>query len=204
MLRLVLAVCFACVLLLFSGVTSLAAGEKELPPGMTPEKLEKTVKRRFEYIDKRLLSGKSAQSIEESGNPQAVEILWQSRKSRDEIAGWIAQGEFERAYWGLQELARAMKEALQLSRARQRDAKKLKDDMDSARVVNDAYFELARKRGIAEAGGEVAALVEQARKVRAEADELRSKGDYAGATERFLSSTTLLKKAASLFRSMGR
>ena len=202
--RLLLAVCFVYALSLVFGITSLAADAKELPPGMTPEKLEKTVKRRFDYIDKRLLAGKSAKSIEESGNQRALEILQQSRKNRDEIAAWIDKGNFESAYWALQDLARSIKEALQLSRAKQRDAKKLKDDMDSARIANDAYFELVRKRGIADAGGEVAALVEQARKIRAEADNLRNNNDYAGATERFLDSTGLLKKAASLFRSMAR
>ncbi len=199
--RLLLAVC---ALFLISSATSPVAEERTLPPGMTPEKLERSVKRRFDYIDKRLLAGKSAKSIEESGNRRALEILSQSRKSRDEIAGWIAQGRFEDAYWALQDLARAMKEALQLSRAKQRDAKKIKDAMDSARVANDAYFELVRKRKIAESGGEAAALVEQARNARAEADELRGSDDHAGATERLLVSTELLKKAVSLFRSRAR
>ena len=181
----------------------IAEEAADIPPEMTAEKLEKAVKRRFKYIDKRLLSGKPAKSIEESGNQPAIDILQRSREQRDKIAGWIAQERFEDAYVALQELGRSMKEAIQLSRARELDLKKIKNDMDSARITNDAYLELVKKRGATGAGGEVAALVEQAHEARAKADELQKNGDYAGATGYFLTSTRLLMKAALSLRDKG-
>ncbi len=192
-----------CLAMMLLGVSASGIGVSasgEIPEGMSQTRLEKTVKRRFDYIDKRLLSGKSARTIEESGNRQAIEILNQSRRRRDEIADLIAREEFQEAYRGLQELAHRLKDALQLARARQRGAKKLKDDMESARVVNDAYFELVRKRGISSAADDVGELLRQARQARSNADELLEKSDYDAARKQFVISTDLLKKAASLFR----
>ena len=193
-----------CALFFVNSIQLFAEDATGAPPAMTPEKLEKVVKRQFKYIDKRLLSGKSAKVIEESGNQQAIDILQRSRESRDEIAGWIAQGRLQDAYTALQEISRSMKKAMRLSRARERSAKKLKDDMDSARVANDAYFELVRKRGVADIGGEAADFVNRAREARNKADDLRDKRDYKGAAEYFSISTRLLKKAASLFRDKNR
>ncbi len=170
------------------------------PPDMLPEKLEKEVQRRFKYIDQRLLSGRSAKSIEESGNPQALDILRRSRERMSEIAQWISEGKLNEAYGALQEVGRAMREALQLARAKERSAKKLRDEMEEARVVNDAYFERVKKRGALGAKGEVGTLIEQAREIRAKADVLQERGDYQGAKASFERSTQLLKKAVSLFR----
>ena len=199
-----LVLCIVCALFFVNSVKLFAEDAADAVPDMTPEKLEKVVKRQFKYIDKRLLSGKSANKIEESGNQQAIDILQRSRESRDEIAGWIAQGRFGDAYKALQEISRSMKRAIQLSRAKERSAKKLKDEMDSARVANDAYFELVRKRGIADIGGEAADFISRAREARKKADDLRDSSDYKGATEHLSISTRLLKKATSLFRDKNR
>ena len=198
-------VCLFCMLFFVDSVT-LFAGEAvaNIPPDMTPEKLEKTVKLRFKYVDKRLLSGKSAKEIEESGNQQAIDILRHSRGSRDKIADWIIQGRYEDAYIALQELGRSMKEAMRLSRARELGAKKIKNDLDSARIENDTYFELIKKRADDDVVGELAELIEQARDARVKADELKKNNDFQGATEYFLTSTRLLKKATSSLRDIGR
>jgi len=190
------------LLLLVEGQISFAAeADTAALPGMTPEKLEKEVQRRFDYVDRRLLSGRLAKTIEESDNIQARAILQRSREKMPQISEWIAEGKLQDAYSALQELSRAMRTALQLVRARERGVKKLKDEMDEARIINDAYFERVKKRGAMEAMGEVRALIERAQEVRMEAEKRQGQNDYQEAKNLFDQSTQLLKKAVSLFRS---
>ncbi len=193
-----------CVLffLSFLEVRLVAGGDSPLgvPPDMTQEKLEKEVPRRFRYIETRLLSGRSAKIIEASGNAQAMEILRHSKGRMPEVEAWISEGRLGEAYVALQEIARSMREALQLARARERGVKKLKDEMEETRVVNQAYFERAMKRGVNSAGGEIRKLMQQAQKARAEAEIMRERLDYKGAKDSFGRSTQLLKKAITLSR----
>ncbi len=174
----------------------------DLSPDMTQEKLEKTVKRKFQYIDKRLLSGKSAEAIEESGNQQAIDILQSSRDSRDQIADWISHGQFENAYGALKKLGHSMRQAMQLTRAKEVSAKKIKNAMDSARIANDTYFELIKKRGDTNAGRKTIVMIEQAHEARTKADELQNNNDFQKATEYYLASTKLLKNAVATLRDM--
>ena len=196
---------FACalfLLLLADGRLLIAAeaGSGGVPPDMTPEKLEKEVQRRFKYIDQRLLSGRSARAIEESGNARAIEILRRSKERMGEISQWISEGRLEDAYLALRELGRSMREALQLARAKERSEKKVRDGMEEAKVVNDAYFERVKKRGATSAQGEIKDLINRAKKARVRADMERKRGDYVTARVSYEESTRLLKEAISLFR----
>ncbi len=196
---------FACalfLLLLADGRSLIAAeaGSGGVPPDMTPEKLEKEVQRRFKYIDQRLLSGRSARAIEESGNARAIEILRRSKERMGEISQWISEGRLEDAYLALRELGRSMREALQLARAKERSEKKVRDGMEEAKVVNDAYFERVKKRGATSAQGEIKDLINRAKKARVRADMERKRGDYVTARVSYEESTRLLKEAISLFR----
>lgn len=196
---------FACalfLLLLADGRLLIAAeaGSGGVPPDMTPERLEKEVQRRFKYIDQRLLSGRSARAIEESGNARAIEILRRSKERMGEISQWISEGRLEDAYLALRELGRSMREALQLARAKERSEKKVRDGMEEAKVVNDAYFERVKKRGATSAQGEIKDLINRAKKARVRADMERKRGDYVTARVSYEESTRLLKEAISLFR----
>jgi len=103
----------ALFLLLFAdgrSLTAAEAGSGGVPPDMTPEKLEKEVQRRFKYIEQRLLSGRSARTIEESGNARAMEILRRSKERMGTISQWISEGRLEDAYLALRELGRSMRQ----------------------------------------------------------------------------------------------
>jgi len=193
----------ALFLLLFAdgrSLTAAEAGSGGVPPDMTPEKLEKEVQRRFKYIEQRLLSGRSARTIEESGNARAMEILRRSKERMGTISQWISEGRLEDAYLALRELGRSMREALQLARAKERSEKKVRDGMEEAKVVNDAYFERVKKRGATSAKGDIKILIDKAKKARARADLERKRGDYVTARVSYEESTRLLKDAISLFR----
>ena len=202
MKRRLLVACTMFLLLLVEGRTSAAVegGSMDVSQEMSPEKLEKEVQRRFTYIERRLLSGRSARTIEESGNARAMGILRRSRERMREISRWISEGRLRKAHSELREVGRSLREALQLARARERREKKVRDGMEEARIVSGAYFERVKKRGVTEAKGDVKLLIDKAREARSRADMERRRGDYVSARAFYEESTRLLKRAISLFR----
>lgn len=191
----------AVILVILSSAASLHAETgKALPKGMTPEKLEKSVNRQLKYIDDRLLSGKSARQIEESGNASAIAILQNSRKERDRIAEQIRQGKLEASYWALQDLGKSLRTAMKMVRAKDIAAKKIKDDMESARIASDAYYNRAKQRKIdkGDGGPEALEFFQRAQKARNEANRLVIAKDYKSAMAVFLDSSRLLQKAIAL------
>ncbi|GEM_PF-2247275 len=198
--------CLTITLFLFSCTAPLAfAQERTLPKKMTPAKLEKSVHRQLKYIDKRLLAGKSAEQILNSGNDKAISILNESKKTRDLIAKQIEKGEIEAAYWTLKDLGNSLRSAAKLVRAKGLSAKKIKDDLDSARIKSDAYQERAKQRSIHDGnGGEDAhKLYKQAIEKRKEASLLEKNKKYKDATAIYLSSMELLKKAIATSKQQG-
>lgn len=166
-------------------------------PEMTQQKLEKTVVRQFDYIDKRLLSGTSAQKIIESRNTEAIEILERARESKDEIAKQIKDGKYKKAIFALRKLNVSINKAIKMSRSKDKSVKKIKDDMESAHIINDTYFARAKKWGIdkGDAGEDAQTLIEKAVEKRNQAEQ-----DFKAALEGFHASTELLKKAVAAAR----
>jgi len=198
--------CITIALFLFSCTTPFAfAEERTLPKKMTPAKLGKSVHRQLKYIDKRLLAGKSADQILNSGNDKAISILNESKKTRDLIADQIEKGEIEPAYWALKDLGNALRAASKLVRAKSVTAKKIKDDLDLARIKSDAYEERAKQRGIHDSNGgnEARELFNQAEEKRKEASKLEKSKKYKEATTAYLSSTENFKKAIATAKRLG-
>jgi len=190
----------------FAGTSGLyAAASRALPKGMTPEKLERSVVRMLDYVDTRLLNGKSAKKIEDSENYEAIARLYRCREDRDLIAAWINQGQFEDAYWALKDLNKILKGAMAMSRAQERAAKKAKDKIDAARAISDAYFVRAKQRGIHKGNGgkEALELFISAQERRLNAQDLHADKDYQAATAAFERSIKLLKKAIAFSRKQG-
>ncbi len=198
--------CLLITFFLFSCTAPFAfAQERTLPKKMTPAKLVKSVHRQLKYIDTRLLSGKSADKILNSGNDKAISILKESKKTRDLIAEQIKKGEMEASYWALKDLGKQISNALKLVRAKSVNAKKIKDDLDGARIISDAYEERARQRGIHGDDGskDALGLYNQAVKKRKEAHKLEREKNYRKATVSYLGSTELLKKAIATSKRQG-
>ncbi len=198
--------CITIALFLFSCTTPFAfAEERVLPKKMTPAKLEKSVHRQLKYIDKRLLAGKSADQILNSGNDKAIFILNESKKKRDIIAKQIEEGEMEPAYWALKDLGNELRAASKLVRAKNVSAKKIKDDLDLAKIKSDAYEERAKQRGIHDGSGgkEAHDLFEQAEEKRKEARQLEKNKKYKESTSAYLSSTEFIKKAIATSKRQG-
>jgi len=198
--------CLTITLFLFSCAAPLAfAEERTLPKKMTPAKLVKSVHRQLKYIDKRLLSGKSADQILNSGNDKAISILNESKKTRDLIAEQIEKGEMEASYWALKDLGNELRTASKLVRAKSVAAKKIKDDLDLARIKSDAYEERAKQRGIHDGSGgkEAHDLFEQAEEKRKEARQLEKNKKYKESTSAYLSSTEFIKKAIATSKRQG-
>jgi hypothetical protein len=191
----------------FLGTSGLYAGEsKLLPKGMTPEKLETSVVRTLNYMDKRLLSGKSAKKIEVSKNREAIARLKDSREERKKIGVWVKQGQFEEAYWALKGLNLVLREAIVMSRAKERAAKKAKDSIDSARGISNAFYSRAKQRGIhkGNAGKQALGLLVAAVEKRTKAQALEADKDYDAASTVFQKSTKMLKKAIAIDRKLNR
>ncbi|VAX06274.1 hypothetical protein MNBD_GAMMA26-1005 [hydrothermal vent metagenome] len=190
----------------FMEINRLYAEEhRPLPKGMTPAKLEKSVNKTLSYVDKRLLSGKSAERIEQSGNNEAIALLQGSRKEREKIGELVKQGQFETAYWALKELNKSLKDATQLVRAKDRAAKEAQDNLGSARTISDAYHELATQRGVnkEESGKEAFSFFKQAEETRTKAQSAETDKDYASAITAYTSSIEQLKKAIAIARQKG-
>jgi len=198
--------CLTITLFLFSCTAPFAfAEERTLPKKMTPAKLVKSVHRQLKYIDKRLLSGKSANQILNSGNDEAISILNKSKKTRDLIAEQIEKGEMEASYWALKDLSNSLRTASKLVRAKDLTAQKIKHDLDSARIKSDAYEERAKQRGIHDGSGgkEAHNLFKQAVEKRKKASQLEKSKKYKKSTTVYLSSTELLKKAIAISKRQG-
>ncbi len=198
--------CLTITFFLFSCTAPLAfAQERTLPKKMTPAKLVKSVHRQLKYIDKRLLSGKSADQILNSGNDKAISILNESKKTRDLIAEQIKKGEMEASYWALKDLSNSLRTASKLVRAKALTAQKIKHDLDSARIKSDAYEERAKQRGIRDGSGgkEAHNLFKQAMEKRKEASKLEKSGKHKESTSAYLSSTELLRKAIAISKRQG-
>jgi len=198
--------CLTITFILFSCTAPFAfAEERTLPKKMTPAKLEKSVHRQLKYIDKRLLAGKSADQIQNSGNEKAISILEEGKKKRDLIAELIQKGEIEASYWALKDLGNDLRAASKLVRAKSVTAKKIKDDLDLARIKSDAYEERAKQRGIHDSNGgnEARELFNQAEEKRKEAIQLEKSKKYKEATTAYLSSTEFLKKAIATSKRLG-
>lgn len=185
------------LIFLFSSNVLLAEEKNDSIPEMSQEKLERIVIRQFNYIDQRLLKGTSAQKIIESRNAEAIKILELARKSKDEIAKQISDEEYRDAFLALRKLNTSIKKAIKISRAKDKAIKKIKDDMESAHIINETYFARAKKWGIdkGDAGEEALALIKQAIERRARAEQ-----DFKAASDGFHESTELLKKAVTAAR----
>jgi len=176
--------------------------KKSLPKGMTPKKLKKSVARQFKYISTRLLAGKSAKKIEQSGNKKAIAILERGRKTIKSIAAQIERGQHEAAYWAMQDLAASLKEAMALSRAKERAAKTIADELETAIAVSDAYLERARQRGIDKGNGGLNALdlYRRAEKERADGKEMKAQGNLKCASKAYQLSSAFLMRSISAAR----
>jgi len=183
--------------LLFSSNTLLAEEKNNSVPEMSQEKLERMVIRQFNYIDQRLLKGTSAQKIMESRNTEAIKILELARKSKDDIAELIDDKNYRDAYLALRKLNTSIKKAIKISHAKDKVVKKIKDDMESAHIINDTYLARAKKWGIdkGDAGEEALAFIKQAIERRTKAEQ-----DFKAASDGFHESTELLKKAVAAAR----
>ena len=194
-------ICVMGMLMAAASVDLVAKETKVLPKGMTPEKLEKSVIRKFAYINKRLLSESSVKKIESSGNAEAVSIVNEALLIRNRVAIQINNKEYETAYFELKELNALMSKALKLSRSGARLAKKIKDEMEHAKVVNDTYIHRAKKRASSIKGNsEASTLYNEAMKKRVAAKRDRGKGKYIVATNSYMESTSLLKKAIRMVK----
>jgi len=172
---------------------------------MTPAKLEKSVNRQLKYIDKRLLSGKGAKQIYSSDNASAIELLKDSKKARNIISEQISKGKFEDAYWALKTLGNQLRTALKMVRAKGTDAKKIKNDLESAQIASDAFAERAVQRGIRDGNGgqDAQKLFKQAEKKRIEGSQHKLTKKYGAATQAFLDSSDLLKKSIATSKRQG-
>ncbi|MES0328172.1 MAG: hypothetical protein ABUK13_08275 [Gammaproteobacteria bacterium] len=177
--------------------TLFAENTSTTTPEMTQQKLERSVIRQFDYIDKRLLSGTNTQTIIESRNTEAIEILERARASKDEIAKQIKDREYKNAILALRKLNTAINKAIKMSRSEDKAVKKIKDDMETAHIINDSFFARAKKWGIdkGDTGEEAQTLIQKAVKKRSQAEQ-----DFKAALDGFHASTRLLKKAVAAAR----
>ena len=192
---------------LFMGTSGLYAEESRvLPKGMTPAKLEASVVKMLNYVDQRLLNGKNAKKIETSENYEAIARLQRSREDMDMIAAWVKQGQFEEAYWALKDMNVVLKDAMKMSWVEERAAKEVKDRLDSACAISDAYYVRAKQRSIHKGRGGDKALdlmiSAQERRIRAQA--LAADKDYKEAAAVYQKSTELLRKSIATARKQGR
>ena len=158
--------------------------------------------RQFKYINTRLLSGKSAKKIKESKNQKAIAILEHGRKTIGDIAAQIDQGKHEEAYWAMQELASSLKEAMALSRTKERTAETIADELETAIAVSDAYLERARQRGIekGDAGLHALDLYRRAEKERADGVEMKAQRNFKCASKAYQLSSEFLMRSISSAR----
>lgn len=177
--------------------SDLAAKESDiLPKGMTPEKLVKSVTRKYAYINKRLMSESALEKIRLSGNKEALSIVNKAELLRDDVGRQIEKKAYKKAYFELKELNVLMSKAMKLSRSGQREAKKIKDEMESAKIINDTYIERAKKREISvNSGSDAFHLYSDAMKVRHKASKESEANNYKAATISYKESTAILKKA---------
>ena len=193
--------------LLFMGTSGLYAEESRvLPKGMTPEKLEASVVKMLNYVDQRLLNGKNAKKIEASENYEAIARLYRSREDMDMIGAWVKQGQFEEAYWALKDLNVVLKDAMKMSWVEEREAKEVKDRLDSACAISDAYYVRAKQRGIhkGDRGDQALDLLISAQERRIRAQALAADKDYKEAAAVYQKSTELLRKSIATARKQGR
>ncbi|MCF6280641.1 MAG: hypothetical protein L3J28_00270 [Candidatus Polarisedimenticolaceae bacterium] len=178
-------------------IGDLAAKESDvLPKGMTPKKLLKSVTRKYAYINKRLMSESVLEKIKASGNQKAISNISEAQQVRDRIAIQINNKEYKNAYFELKRLNSLMSKALKLSRSGERKIKQLKNDMESAKIVNDTYIARARKRDISvNSGSEAFTIYKEAMKRRVEASKQKKAKKYKAATTSYKESTRLLKES---------
>ncbi len=189
-------ICFVGQIIYLIGSTTHAETADDYSSTMSREKFERIIDRQFQYINKRLLNKKIIGKIENSGNDQAISLLNQAMKMRDEIAEQIEAKRYEGAYESLQKINNFLSEAMKISRSKERAAKKIRDDLDMARIVNEAYFERAQNRVIDKLNlnDEAASYYERALGKKIEADNARSGNEFETAIIRFQESTKSLKK----------
>ncbi len=188
-----------CLLSLFLAVVvgNLAAKESDvLPKGMTPKKLLKSVTRKYAYINKRLMSESTLNKIKSSGNEKAISKVNEALLIRDRVAIQINNKEYKRAYFGLKELNALMGKALKLSRSGARKVTEIKNEMESAKIINDTYINRARKRDISvDSGSEAFAIYKEAMKRRVEASKQKKAKKYGAAITSYKASTRLLQQS---------
>lgn len=189
-------ICFISLFLMVS-IGDLAAKESDvLPKGMTAKKLLKSVTRKYAYINKRLMSESALEKIKASGNQKAISNINEALQVRDRVAIQINNKEYKTAYFELKRLNSLMGEALKLSRSGERKVKQLKNDMESAKIVNDTYIARARKRDISvNSGSDAFSIYKEAMKRRVEASKQRKDKKYKAATTSYKESTRLLKES---------
>ncbi|MBW2467263.1 MAG: hypothetical protein JRF02_08185 [Deltaproteobacteria bacterium] len=174
--------------------------ERELPNGMTEEKLRKSVNRQFNYITKRLLSGKSADKILASNNTTAINILKDAKRSSEDIATLISENKYKEAYFALKDLNNSLKIALKLSRAKDVAHKKSQDEAENARIISDAYLDRAKQHGIdaGDGGKKAYKHFTNAINLRNKASILEEKSSFAEAVSLYSQATDELKKAIAV------
>jgi hypothetical protein len=175
----------------------LAAKESNiLPKGMTAKKLPKSVTRKYAYINKRLMSEIALKKIKSSGNEKAISYVNEALQVRDRVAIQINNKEYKSAYFELKKLNSLMGKALKLSRSGTRKLTEVKNEMESAKIINDTYINSARKRDITvNSGSEAFEIYKEAMKNRVEASKQRKEKKYAAASTSYKKSTRLLKQA---------
>lgn len=188
-----------CLLSLFLAVVigDLAAKESDvLPKGMTPKKLLKSVTKKYAYINKRLMSESTLNKIKSAGNEKAISKVNEALLIRDRVAIQINNEEYKRAYFELKKLNALMGKALKLSRSGVRKVTEIKNEMESAKIINDTYINRARKRDISvDSGSEAFAIYKEAMKRRVEASKQKKAKKYGVAITSYKESTRLLKQS---------
>ncbi|MDH5572362.1 MAG: hypothetical protein OEY89_11390 [Gammaproteobacteria bacterium] len=169
---------------------------------MSREKFEKTINRQFQYINERLLSEKTTGGIANSNNEEAVELLKKAIEIRDEIAKQIEENKYEEAYNSLQKINSFLSDALKISRSKERLEKKIIDDMEHSRIVNDAYLERVKKRFVGKYTDDSKAIehYKNAIIIRDKADKAKLRKEYQTAIDNYHESTELLKIMISLVK----
>jgi len=176
------------------------AKEPAIPEGMTGEQLEKAVIRRADYINNRLLSDETTKEIQASGNQKAISILKQVMIDKKKVDELIKKRKFRDAFIALHHLNNSIMESIKLITAKERGEKKIKDDLETARVSNDAYISLAIKRDLegGVAGREGIELFKKAKETRTEAVRYQEEEKFSKALDSYNKSNRLLKKAIAL------
>jgi len=160
------------------------------------ESVEKIVQI-MSYVDTRLLSDENIKRIEASENYEAIAILQRSLSDRELIEAQINQGRFEEAYVAMKAVGNRITTSIKLSWEHEHRLQKAQNEIDSERVISDAYLERAKQTGVhsGDAGEQALVLYQRAQEKRVDAQALVVERDYDSATLAFRHATKLLQEA---------